>query len=92
MSTITAHRIRCGCCLLNHTTAAEVAACYADAEEAQAQANAELAAELAYERHLEDRGWQEALLQEQVEAARGVIGFREAWHLASPDTCPCCDH
>lgn len=48
------------------------------------------AAELAAERHLEDRGYWAARAQEDYEARNGVIGFREAWHLESPETCPCC--
>jgi hypothetical protein len=50
-----------------------------------------LEAEMAYERRLEDRGYWEAQAQDAYEARNGVIGFREAWHLASPDTCPCCN-
>lgn len=57
-------------------------------EEAAAQAEAEAAAERAYERSLEDRGYWEAQAQDDYEAAHGVIGFIEAWQLASPETAP----
>lgn len=95
------HRIRCG----NpnspdlpgphtHATAAEVASCYA-ATRAYAEYcdwdDGAAAAEQAYERHLENRGYGEARAQADYEARNGVVGFIEAWHLASPDTCPCCN-
>ena len=85
------HIIRCGCCHGFHNTVAEVGYCY-DAYEGQAEAQAEIAAELAYERKLEDAGWQEAAAQDAYEARNGVIGFTQAWHMESPDTCPCGDH
>lgn len=43
------------------------------------------AAEMAYERYLEDRGSDEARLQDQVEAERGVISFSDAWDMACPE-------
>lgn len=70
----------------HHDTSAQVALCsrrYYDAkaraEQAQADdANAEQDAELAYERKLESAGDDEARLQDEVEAQRGVIPFDEA--------------
>lgn len=50
------------------------------------------AAEQAYERHLEDSGYDDARAQDDYEARNGVVGFIEAWHLASPETCPCDAH
>jgi hypothetical protein len=41
-------------------------------------------AEQAYERYLEDQGSDEARLQDQIEAERGVISFSDAWDLADP--------
>jgi hypothetical protein len=54
--------------------------------------NGAAAAELAYERHLEDRGYDDARAQEEHEARHGVVGFIQAWHDASPETCPCDRH
>lgn len=92
LTTIRPHIIRCGCCLSFHSTATDIRNCYADVAEGQAQAEAESAAELAYERKLEDAGWQEATAQDDYEARNGVVGFIESWHLASPETCPCSAH
>jgi hypothetical protein len=39
-------------------------------------------AERAHERALEDRGWAEAMLQRQMEDARGVIQFEDAMEIA----------
>ena len=55
----------------------------------KAEADAEYAAELAAERTLENAGYWETALQEADEARRGVVDFITAWHLASPETCPC---
>lgn len=49
-------------------------------------------AEAAYERHLENRGADEADAQDAYEARNGVVGFIDAWHAESPDTCPCGRH
>jgi hypothetical protein len=51
-----------------HADAAEVRACYAWDWDNEENARAEQAVELAYERHLEDRGYDEARFQEQMEA------------------------
>ena len=48
-------------------------------------AEAEAAAELAYERHLEDRGWEEARAQEDYEARMGCLSFQEAYDQACPE-------
>jgi len=47
-------------------------------ESQEASALAEIEAELAIERYFEDRGWEEARLQEEIEARMGVIPFSEA--------------
>ncbi len=75
---------------------------YFEALDAQDQADAEFAAEavakLAHAAtppwtwYFEDRGYWEARAQEDHERESGCLGFLEAWHLASPDTCPCDDH
>jgi hypothetical protein len=46
--------------------------------------NGAAAAEQAYERYLEDRGANEARLQDDMEARSGVISFSDAWDLADP--------
>ncbi len=77
-----------------HETNAQVALCYrryyaakaAEETAQQADAEAERAAELAYERHLEDAGADEARLQDEVERRRGVIPFDEALALATEQT------
>jgi uncharacterized protein DUF6011 len=69
-----------------HETSAQVALCYnryyatkAQVETAQAaDAVAEQDAELAYERHLENAGTEEAQLQDEMERRQGVIPFDEA--------------
>ncbi len=67
----------------HHETAAQVALCSrqhyaAQAEAAQDDSDAEIAVELAYERHLEDAGADEARLQDEMERRQGVIPFDEA--------------
>lgn len=47
-----------------------------------AQVEAECAAEAAYERWLENRGWEEALAERAWEDSRGVVQFEDAWDLA----------
>ena len=47
----------------------------AENEEFAAQQAAEIAAEMGYERMLEDRGWEEARAQEEYEMRMGVIPF-----------------
>lgn len=79
----TAH-IRCGCCLGRHTTTTEVRDCYAERDEMQAQMDAEIAAEAAVERHLEDRGYWDARAQEDYERRCGVIDFADAYRAACP--------
>lgn len=58
-----------------------------EGEAAQADA---YRAEMAVERALEDRGYWEARAQEEYEARTGALDFIDAWHAASPTTCPCC--
>jgi hypothetical protein len=52
------------------------------------EAEAEAAAERAYERKLEDAGYEDAQAQDDYEAAHGVVDFITAWQLASPETAP----
>jgi hypothetical protein len=56
-----------------HADAASVRECYRLTAEQDADSRAEIAAELAYERHLEDRGYWEARAQEDFERNHGVI-------------------
>lgn len=51
-------------------------------EQCDEQSRAEQEAELAYERHLEDRGYWEARADEDYERAMGVIPFDEAMRQA----------
>jgi len=70
-----------------HETVAEVKDCYdwkhyVDSGQAEADARAELAAEEAYERSFEDRGWAEAAAFADWEASRGLLSYEEARDLA----------
>lgn len=49
------------------------------------EADGAAAAEMAYERHLEDRGANEARAQDDHEARNGVISFQDAWDMACPE-------
>lgn len=69
--------IRCGNCTDRHATADEVRECYAITREQNDEADREMAAERGYERHLEDRGYEDARAQEAHDA-RGVGGW---WNL-----------
>lgn len=62
-----------------HLSVTEIELCkeYQDAEWA-AQIQAEQAAEMGYERHLEDAGYWAAREQEEMEARRGVVQFEDA--------------
>lgn len=84
---------RCGNCRngVRHATVAIIRACYVIEADQHLQMINEQAAEAAYERHLEDRGYWEAQAQDDYEARLGIPSFTEAWHAASPDTCPCCN-
>lgn len=73
--------IRCGAhgrIKVYHDSTETVRYCYGKMRSDQAEAAAEAAAELAYERHLEDRGYYEARAQEEHEARHGVISFHQA--------------
>jgi hypothetical protein len=63
-----------------HLSVTEIELCqeYQDAEWI-AQIQAEQAAEMGYERHLENAGYWDAREQEDVEASRGVIQFEDAY-------------
>jgi hypothetical protein len=56
-----------------HDSVETVGYCYSTSYEQEAQAEADAAAELAYERHLEDKGWQEAAAHRDWEASRGIF-------------------
>lgn len=80
---ITDHGIRCGHCstrweVRRHATVADVRRCWIATDEETAEAAAEIAAELRNERFFEERGFDEARAQEQWEADRGAISFRDA--------------
>lgn len=55
-----------------HADPASVQECYRLTAEMIADQEAEIRAELAYERHLEDRGYWEARAQEQWEQTQGI--------------------
>lgn len=76
---------RCGSCTAHHNSVAAIKLCYSIAEDQAQQAEDEAAAERAYERHLEDRGYDEARAQEAYEAAHGVIPFDVALAAAYRD-------
>lgn len=84
--------IRCGSCKQRHALAASVKFCYAMQAEYRAEQEAEIAAERRNERFFEERGYWEALAQDEYERRNGVIDFIDAWHMESPETCPCEDH
>lgn len=42
----------------------------------------------AYERHLEDAGWEEAEKERRFESDLGVLDFQAAWCLADPTHIP----
>lgn len=78
MSTMTRPTgIKCGNCRDRHTSVDEVKACYAQMQANVEAQRAELAAEQAYERHLEDRGFDDARAQEDHEARTGAVSFEE---------------
>ena len=68
----------------HHSSVDEVRRCFAtegglwSLEEAEQAEQDTYDPDAAYERHLEDAGHEEAMLQEQVEAAMGVVPFSEA--------------
>lgn len=63
---------------VHHDSVATVQHCYAVRYSQEADQMAEQAVELAYERHLEDRGYEEARAQDEHEARNGVISFHQA--------------
>lgn len=67
-----------------HFDAAAVRACFTVTAQMQADQDAEIAAEQAYVRHLEDRGYWEARAQDDYEARMGVIDFADAYRMACP--------
>jgi hypothetical protein len=70
--------IRCGAhgrVKVYHDSTETVRYCYAKMRSDIAEQEAEAAAELAYERHLEDRGYDEARAQDEYEQRNGVIPF-----------------
>jgi hypothetical protein len=81
----------CGNCPrgTRHVNVQAIRDCYAIAQE-QCEAHEDAyAAELAVERALEDRGYDEARAQEDYEARTGALGLVDWWHIQSPETCPC---
>lgn len=82
---------RCGECKGRHHSVKAIKFCHEVSADHKAEQAALYNAEMAYERHLENRGADEADAQDAYERRNGVIGFREAWHNESPDTCPCCN-
>jgi hypothetical protein len=70
---------------VHHANPASVRECYRLAAQMEADQAAEIAAELAYERHLEDRGYWDARAQEDWEERHGVIQFEDAYRAACPE-------
>lgn len=62
-----------------HANAASVRACYQLSVTLAAEAESEIAAERGYERHLEDRGYDEARAQELHEQRNGAYRDRQGW-------------
>lgn len=75
----------------HHASVDEVRRCFAtegglwSLEEAEQAEQDTYDPDAAYERHLEDAGHEEAMLQEQVEAAMGVVPFSEAMRAAEAE-------
>lgn len=76
---------RCGSCKAHHKSVADIRFCYDLRAEQTAQQAGEIAAELAVERHFEDRGYWESQAQDAHEAAHGVVDFQTAWDIACPE-------
>lgn len=80
----------------HHDTVAQVRLCYARKDEFGLRSHEELAlqeqwdeqqlaeitAELAAERYLEDRGWEDAFAQREYEDRMGVVQFEDAYRAA----------
>lgn len=85
----TATGVRCGNhgrgVRIYHANSVSVRECYSLMVEALAYQEAEARAELAYERHLEDRGYWEGRAQEDWEERHGVIQFEDAYRAACPE-------
>lgn len=77
---------------IRHIDVAAIRACAAYISDNEWAVEDDHRAEQAAERALEDRGYWEARAQDEYEARNGVVGFTEAWHRDSPDTCPCGRH
>lgn len=75
-----------------HADVAAVRACYAYTRDQEWAVEDAHRTEVAAERAREDVGYWEARAQEEHEARHGVIGFIKAWHIQSPETCPCEQH
>lgn len=83
--------IRCGAhgrAKVYHDSTETVRYCYAKMRSDIADQEAEVAAERAYVRHLEDRGHYEAQAQDEWERRNGVVGFQEAWAIADLENGP----
>lgn len=74
--------ITCGNCRNTHETAADVRACYAEAQEGHEQQQAELAAEQRYERWLEDGGAASERIQWE---SQQDLAMEQAWGAAEPE-------
>jgi hypothetical protein len=75
--------------LHHHDSVTEASLCEAlDPWEGQQAANADYLAELANERHFEDRGYWDAREQEDYEQRNGVLSFQDAWSEADPTHVP----
>lgn len=81
----TATGVRCGnhgSARVRHDNTEAVRACYEQAEGDRRQADAEYDAEMAIERYLENRGYDDARAQDEYEQRMGVIPFDVAFAAA----------
>lgn len=70
---------------VRHANVDSVRECFRIHRSQDLQQQAEIAAEQAYERQLEDAGREESLFQDEMEARLGVIDFGTAYRMACPE-------
>ncbi len=69
---------------IRHLTAQIIRDCYEITAEQEQEQEASWLAEIRAERHLEDRGYWDAIAQENYERAHGVVDFGDAYRAACP--------
>ena len=81
--------VRCGnhprSVRVKHANAAAVRYCYDLRRAQEREQDAEIAAERAYEHHLEDRGYWDDIVQRDWEDRNGVVQFDQAYRAACPE-------